>query len=346
MKENKLLIILAAIVFVVVVVLVVILSSTSGKENETAANIFTEEGLPEIDSITPEQRTNLKDEAMALFGSLTFLSYDEIMRQASLGRIQLVSELWKLRRLCPKSMEPDQCNLRIRVFLEEHFPEPGGSKLSQLFARYLKYETFMRNNQPPEGLSPTEQYAWIKEQRRKIFGDNGAQLIFGYEESRVDFQSVYSDFLKETEGMSGDQRIAKFQELRKEHFGDYYDALVEKEPAFNRFEIEMELRQDELTSLPDEQQSGQIREIREQYFGKDGADRMAEVDRQIALEQQREKQYREAEADLLASNPGLSETEKTAKLNQLRIEYFGKEEAEAYARREAYKKEMEKLSGN
>lgn len=345
MSDNKLLIVIGAAVLIVLAGLIYILSQ-DGTQTADDSDLFTEAGLPEIEPITPEQRTSLKDEAVALFGNQPFLSYNEIMERARSGRLELVSELWKIRRMCPPQMSPEDCNLRIRVFLEENFPPPGGSKLSQLFARYLKYESFMRENKPPEGLSPTEQYAWIKEQRRKIFGDAAAGLIFGYQEAKVDFQPEFAGFLEETKDMPGDERLKKFEEMRKDHFGNYYDALIEQEPSYNRFEIEMTLRENDFSEMPEDAKSSEIRSIREEYFGKDGAERMAEVDKQIALEAKREEDYNKAKTELLAAKSNLSEAEKEAELNRLRIEYFGKEEAEAYARREAYQKEMEKLSGN
>ena len=76
--------------------------------------------------------------------------------------------------------------------------------------------------------------------------------------------------------------------------------------------------------------------MRTRYFGEKGAERMAEVDREVAARQEKERDYLSAEAAFLAENPSLSGEEREQKLMELRVKYFGEEEAEAYARRQLY----------
>ena len=92
------------------------------------------------------------------------------------------------------------------------------------------------------------------------------------------------------------------------------------------------------------QRDARVREIRVSYFGEEAAKRMEAVDRQIQEEEQRAEAYEEAKAKLLESNPSASGAEKEAMLAQLRKEYFSDEEAEAMARREKMRQEMENLN--
>ena len=342
MKNKTPLFLIGGLLFVLVVVLFYVMQPGGEYAEGPDLETINQEGQALLDNMSDEERSRLKEEALLMFDQPGYLSFEEIMAGAKNGKVKLVSELWKLRRRCPPELSPEECNLRIKIFLREKF-QPGGEKLARLFAYYVRYETHMRSEKPPEGLSPEEQYKWIKGQRRKIMGEEAASLIYGYEEARVDFRGEFQEFMDSTKGMDADQRIQKYEEFRREHYGDYYGTIKEREPKFNSYDVEMTLREEQFSGMDASQKDAKVREMRVSYFGEEAAKRMEAVDRQIEEEQQRNDAYEDAKAKLLEANPSASPAEREAMLTQLRKEYFSAEEAEAMARREKLKQEMDQL---
>ncbi len=345
MNKNLLLIVGGTAIALLLIVLVFMLSSGGGsgpgqKPVTLPDHKFEDWNAPIGD---PEA---LRREAFSLFDQEGMLSYEDLIRAAQSGEIRLVSELWALRRRCPEELDRYECNVRIREFLLEKFLPPGNERLVELFTKYLQYEEEMTTFEMPRDLPLRKQYELIRQKRREFFGTEDAKLIFGYEEAKADFAVAYADFQEETKGMSGDQRLAKYEELRKNVYGDYYDTVVSREPKFTKYETEVDLRSADLNGLDSSQRSANIREMREKYFGKDGADRMAAVDAQIAQRDQNEADYQKAESEFLKNNAELNDEERAKKLMELRVKYFGQEEAEAYTRRENYQKAMEELRAN
>ena len=343
MKNKTPLFIIGGLLFVLVVVLFYVLQPADDYSDAPDLAAIDQEEQAILNNMSSEERSRLKEEALLMFDQPGYLSFEEIMAGARNGKVRLVSELWQLRRRCPPELSPEECNLRIKIFLREKF-QPGGEKLARLFAYYVRYEEHMRSEKPPEDMSPEEQYEWVKKQRRKIMGEEAASLIYGYEEARVGFQDKFQNFMKDTKDLPADERIAKYEEFRKEHYGNYYQTIKENEPKFNTYDVELTLRKQQLSSMDASQRDARVREIRVSYFGEEAAKRMEAVDRQIQEEEQRAEAYEEAKAKLLESNPSASGAEKEAMLAQLRKEYFSDEEAEAMARREKMRQEMENLN--
>ncbi len=286
-------------------------------------------------------KDRLVEDAYSMFDDPGLLSFDELMKQAQDGRVNMISELWRLRRQCPPDMDYNECNLRIRLFLSEKFPPPGNERLLDLFRKYLRYEQAMVDYKLPDNISQRQRYELLRKKRRELFGDDDANLVFGLEEAKVNYTFDFDSFLKSTAGQSGAQRIQGYEQMRKKSLGNYYNTVVEAEPPFNRYDTELHLRENDLKRASSDQRSALTTELRTRYFGREGADRMAVVDREMAEEEKKETDYRAAEQQFLSQNPSLSQTEKDAKLSELRRKILGDEEAEAYARREAYNKFLE-----
>jgi bisphosphoglycerate-dependent phosphoglycerate mutase len=283
-----------------------------------------------------------------LFTEENMYSFSQLMEMARTGRISLVSELWRLRTKCgvggsespdgtgatAPQMNFDECNIRIENFLREQYPAPENEKIIALFRGYLRYEDAMRRFNIPENLTAAERYDFIKKKRREFFSESDAQLIFGFEEARIASQDVLNDFVKNSADMPADQRVKKYYELRRNSLGEYNAAISESEPAYTRYETEVMLRGDEM------QRKGntiaETQALRERYFGAAAAQRMAQVEKEIREERARIESYEAAAQKFSRDNAALSETERREKLNELRVQMLGKEEAEAYERRMQY----------
>ncbi len=282
-----------------------------------------------------------------LFMEENMYTFSQIMEMARTGRLSLVAELWRLRTKCgvgadgsnkegqaPPQMNFDECNIRIENFLRQQYPPPDNEKMISLFRGYLRYEDAMRRFLLPENTPMAERLELIRKKRREFFNDADAQLIFGFEETRSSTQEALNEFVKSSAGMPAEQRVKKFYEMRRNMLGDYNAAVNETEPAYTRYETEVMLRADEMER--NKNSAAQTQALREKYFGAEGAKRMAQVDREIQQERQKITEYEAAAQKLARDTANLSENEKKAKLDELRVSILGKEEADAYERRMQY----------
>ncbi|HRP69573.1 MAG TPA: lipase secretion chaperone, partial [Turneriella sp.] len=140
--------------------------------------------------------------------------------------------------------------------------------------------------------------------------------------------------------MPADERVKKYYELRRRNLGDYNSAYEERESPYTRYETEVMLRSDEMQRKGTTETKTQA--MREEYFGKEAAKRMAAVDTEVKEERARINTYETEAQKLIRENPSLNEVEKNKKLDELRIKTLGKEEAEEYARRMQYEEYLKK----
>ncbi|EMJ95496.1 lipase secretion chaperone [Leptospira alstonii] len=271
-----------------------------------------------------------------------WLSFDDLIQYASTGEVNLVSELWALRRQCPESAGYEQCNEIIRAFIADHYSGKDAEYLMKLFSGYLRYETTMKEFELPDKLSRTEKYELVKKKRKEFFSDNDAKLIFGMEDAEETYRESLSGFLKDTESLNGEQRMQRYEEFRKNVYGGYYNTLRKREPKYNTYETEMFLRENELERMSLSDRNGKTRNIREKYFGKDGADRMEAVYKEADEKEKKEKQTAQEEANWSGKNPNVRGDAKERALMEIRTKNLGKEEAEEYSRRLKYEEEIKK----
>ncbi|MCW7493992.1 lipase chaperone [Leptospira sp. 2 VSF19] len=271
-----------------------------------------------------------------------FLRFDEILGRAKSGELNLVSELWNLRRQCPEGSTREQCHEYIKAFLKNEYSGDDAKRLINMLSNYLKYEEAMVQLDPSsKSYSNQERYEQIKQLRRKYFSKEDAELIFGLEEATADFSFNRKNFLDETKNLKADERLRLYEDYRKKSFGNFYNAVVAREPLYDKFENEMDLRQAELSKLSGLERESKEKEVRIRYFGKDGNDRMEKVLKEMKEEEEKISKLQVAEKNLLKNYPNLSESEREKKIMELRIQTLGsKELAEEYTRRMEYEKTL------
>lgn len=276
-----------------------------------------------------------------------FLRFEDILSRAKSGELNLVSELWNLRRQCPEGSTREQCHEYIKAFIQNEYSGEDAKRLIGMLSNYLKYEEAMVQLDPTsKSYTNQERYEQIKQLRRKYFAKEDAELIFGLEEATADFSFNRKNFLDETKNLKADERIRLYEDFRKKSFGTFYKAVAAREPKFDKFETEMDLRQNELSKLSGTERETKEKEVRIRYFGKDGNDRMEKVLKEMKEEEEKISKLQVEEKNLLKAYPNLSESEREKKLMELRVQTLGsKELAEEYSRRMEYEKTL-KNSGN
>ncbi|MCE9500054.1 MAG: lipase chaperone [Leptospira sp.] len=308
--------------------------SSHKKSADSASDIERyKKALEDLGNEKGEFPKDITESAGSLFDDGNTLSYNQIMDLAQKGKLDLVSELWKLRNKCGEEMSLEKCHLMIAAFLNSHYPDPQNKHLSRMFSNYLQYEEDMKNFKINPDLNTRERLAILNKKRSQIFGEKDAKLIFGMADSRLEFAEALSNFLNSTKNQPGAIRVKSYEKLRRDIYGDYYNGVMENESKFDQYQMETTLRENDIKKSGDESKP-MVREMRVKYFGKDGADRLEKVDEEIRERENRYSKLKSEESRIIAENPSISQEEKQKKLNDLRVKILGKEEAEEYSRRE------------
>lgn len=339
MDKKKIMIAGAAIGVVIIGVIVYFLvAGNSGREKTVALK-------PENWDAPFSTSKEMIDEVFAMFDEEDMPpTFDVFLKGLETGKINMVWKLWELRRQCPQGMDRYNCNSRILAYLMRKYPGAGGEKLATLVKRYLEFEEVMSITRMSDDLTMRERYDIMRKKRHEIFQPDEEALVFGMEEAKMDLADKSAAFFKETAGQSGNQRVKAYEEMRKKAMGRYYDEFVKDEPSFDRYETEIALRDTDFSKVNSSEQAALTNSIRVRYFGEAGAARMAAVEKQLAAEDQAEKNYEAAEAKFLKENPNLTGDAKEAALKKLRSQYMGEEEADAYARRKQYEDAMKAMN--
>ncbi len=276
-----------------------------------------------------------KERILSIFDEPDMLDYHTMMEYVRKGKIDMVRELWKLRRKCPANLLPEQCDKKLLLFISERFPYPHNKAMIDLVQKYFHYEKTVRNMKSLRNMKPQERYELLMKKRREIFGESDARLVFGLQETKFHFGKSYQEFIEQSKDMSGEQRMKAYEQMRRNVYGEYYDEIVQREPKFDKYRTEMTLRQNDLDKMDLSQKKNQIRSMRKTYFGKEAADRMDQVDQAFQQRRQNEQTYQIQKQKLLSKNPNLSDKERSAKLRQLAVNVFGSDEqADMFERRQ------------
>ncbi|MDZ4725644.1 MAG: lipase secretion chaperone [Leptospira sp.] len=280
------------------------------------------------------------DEALSPFRDEDPKSYLEIIEDLKTGKINFVWEIWALREKCDKSYTADQCNQTLLAYIDANYESPSKEKLRELFESYFKYEQTIHKLEISSDVKFEDRYDILKNKRREIMGDEKSDLIFGMEEAQVQFLEGSSNFIQSTKNMNPDDRVRKFEELKKKTYGSYYESVVGREDKYDHYQTEIALREREFgAGLSPEDKEKKLNTLETKYFGKEKALELSKLRKDEVEAKNRISEYEKQERDFLSANPSISEKEKEKKLNDLRVKFFGTEEAEAYSRRRLLEEE-------
>ncbi|TGL61303.1 lipase [Leptospira ognonensis] len=344
--DKKNIIIFSIIGFVAILALFFISRSLTKDTNQQAGELSSEnEALRNDPNLSPMgNQSQFWDDALSPFKDEEPKSYLEIIEDLKTGKINFVWEIWALRRKCDASYTADQCNQTILAYIDANYESPSKEKLKDLFESYFKYEVALHKLEISADVKFDDRYEILKNKRREIMGEEKADLIFGMEESQVQFLEGSSNFIEATKNLNPEDRVRKYNELKKKTYGSYYDAVVSREDKFDHYQTELSLREKEFQSgLSPEEKEKKLAALETRYFGKEKAAELAKVRKEEAQASARIADYEKLERDFLSSNPSLSSKEKEKKIMELRVKAFGEEEAEAYTRRKQFEEETKNL---
>ncbi len=266
--------------------------------------------------------------------NFNLLNYNEFVDSLKTGKINFIWELWALRDKCPQDSTIVQCNLMILEMIDKKFNPPDNELVKKLFKQYFEYEAELIKMDLRD-KDFTEKYSELKKKRREFFSEEEAHLVFGMEEAQIDFIEKSSEFFEKTKNLSGNERVKQYEELKKKIYGSFYDSMISREEKFDHYQTELHLREKDFSKLNENQKQKEIQKLREKYFGKEGAERITQVEKEEEEYRKKLNDYEKKEENFIKENSGLKPEELEKKLKEFRIQNLGLEEAEMYARRKA-----------
>jgi len=344
--DKKVSIGIIALALVIVVSYLVFGGNTSKKKSASNVSEDIQDGNSQLSGNTTQpfgDQSGLWDEALSPFQGTEKKGYLELIADLKSGKVNFTWEVWALRRKCPTDYTPSQCDATIYKFLETNFSSPDKEKMKELFKAYFQYEDEARKMEFPSNLSFQERYDILKQRRRSIVGEEKAELFFGMEESQVAFIPAAKNFIESSKNMDPNERVQKYEELRKKTYGSYLESVTGREDSFDHYQTEILLREKELAGLNGDDKEKKLASLQTKYFGKDGAERIAAANKEIAAQNKKISDYEKAELEFLSSNNGISEKDKEQKLKELRVKMLGEEDAESYARQKQYEEEINNI---
>lgn len=283
------------------------------------------------------------DEALSPFKDEEVKSYLELIEELRTGKINFVWEIWALRRKCAPDYTAEQCNSTLLAFIDKNYESPTKEKMRELFEGYFKYEVAMHKLEISADVKFEDRYEIIQKKRREILGNEKADLIFGMEEAQIGFMEGSANFIKTSKNMSPDERVRKYEELKKKNYGSYYESVVGREDKYEHYQNEIALREKEFSSnLSPEEKEKKIASLEIKYFGKDKAQELSKQRKEEESAKGKVTDYEKQERDFLSANASLSQKDKDKKLKEIRTKLLGEEEADAYQRRKQLEAETEK----
>lgn len=274
---------------------------------------------------------NYPDDYASLFKDVDFPDYLEFREALRTGKANFNWELWTLREKCTPEDSVQVCNDKVLAFIESKYQSPDKEAMKELFTNYFRYEDEIRRLENKGSFD--ERYELIRKKRREYFKDEDAKVVFGMEEAQFDFMSASKEFMDSSKSQSGPERVKNYEALKKKTYGPFYESITQREDKFQHYEIELSLREKELAGLSEEDKLKKMKEVQTKFFGKEGADRIAQAQKEQMEQDKKISEYESKEKEFINQNPNLKGEALEKKLMELRVQSMGQEEAESYSRR-------------
>ncbi len=237
---------------------------------------------------------------------------------------------------------------KIQQYLESHLPADQAARMYDLYALYLDYQMNWQEHLKYRGmaLSPEEaleNLISLQEYRRAVFGDENADMIFGAGVEAQEY-TIRRNMILYDNTLYGAEKEALLSALNDEMWGD---ELASQNPntAYDHYQETLRLYQKDLAELrTDEERTAFLEQIRLTNFDPVQRQALEAVETTIEDEKLIKQDYYAEEKEIL-NDLYLTEPERAEKIRTLQDATFG-QDAEAFRRREAMRKEMEQRINN
>ncbi len=216
--------------------------------------------------------------------------------------------------------------------------------MCQLYKKYIEYEVSLEEKLADFGIpdNPREALVFlqkIQNYRREFFGEEIADALFAAEVKTQEYSLRRSAIVNDPE-LYGGEKLALLDDLNSKMWGDEAN-IVESSTIlnerYNKYQESKLIYSKDMSEMNDDEKKSFEYSLRNKYFPPDVVAKFAEIDKKNEELKQKEERYYALEESIL-SNPSLSEHEREEKIIHLQKEVFGKEEIDAFRRRDAIKK--------
>ncbi|MFP4474592.1 MAG: lipase secretion chaperone [Desulfatibacillaceae bacterium] len=233
----------------------------------------------------------------------------------------------------------------VKAYLLSQFPREEAARLFEIYEKYLRTEMELAQQQrnwgaPQSAEDVVAMLRRIQEFRREKLGRELADALYGADVKAREY-AVRRGSIVGDDTLYGAEKEEMIGRLNEDMWGDEAEAVNTYPKPYNQYREKLEMYKKDLEELPGEAlREERIREFREQYFEPEVVERLEDVDRQIAQEDDLEQQYREKEQEILADQE-MPEEQKQEAVQRLQEQTFG-DQAEAFRRREAMRQDLER----
>jgi lipase chaperone LimK len=233
---------------------------------------------------------------------------------------------------------------KVKQYLNSQFDEPEAQRLFEIYQKYMECQIKISNDSKYEGKTPDPKSLLsllytVQNFRREKLGKETADALFGREVKESEYLFRKALIIGDNT-LYGKEKENRLQKLKGDMWDGEVISMVEDRNPHNRYHFKMQLYQKDMSEMDEKARKLKVEEFRKEFFSKEEIKRLNEVDKQITQEKQTMERHRAAEREIL-NLKNITQEEKDKRIKALQDKFFGKE-AEAFRRREAMRKGLEK----
>lgn len=205
-------------------------------------------------------------------------------------------------------------------------PPEKAERMFELYRQYVDYqkELYVNQNRYTDQETPDGKLAGLRdlqEFRRKRFGDETADALFGVEVKSAEYAIRRQALVTDTP-LDGPEKERKLAELRREMWGSESEGVDELQSPEYRCDEKLRIYEQDLARMSEADREAKIREIRSEFYPPEQVARMEGADRQVKAMRDREAGYARESREIIG-NGSLSQSEKEGKLRELHRRVYG-----------------------
>jgi len=228
----------------------------------------------------------------------------------------------------------------VQKYLYSIMPADMADKLFDLYKKFVDYQLTLGEKTKAWGMPKTTEEAIdflnkMQDYRREFFGRDIADILFGASVKGTEYPLRRGAILGD-KNMYSAEKEKKLKQLNEEMWGDEADKVDAYAEPYTKYKEKLAMYEKDLSEMNEEGKKAQIRTLREEIFTPDQVQSLEVVDKAIADNEKKEKDYKDRESEIM-SDSSLNKVEKENKVQELQNQMYG-DEADALRRRLAIEK--------
>lgn len=216
--------------------------------------------------------------------------------------------------------------MAIKEYLLTVMSPDEAEKMMELYRKFLEYENkvAMLLNQAGQ-MKNIDDYLQVLKSIRKVqvesFGEDYADILFGAEMKAQEYPLRRNSIINDDK-LYGKEKEEMINELNREMWGDKASEIESSAKPYAKYREKLNIYNKDMNEMSESGRKEKIKEFRESIFPPDVVDRLNEVDEQLASDEQRDRNYRNA-YEQIASDNNLTDAERKEKIYNLQNSVYG-----------------------